>query len=280
MTPAKRPSKLFELPVRFLATANPGLRKKLRMARINKKVDEYLEEKIKAALVMSIGLTIMAAFLYARFEISLFTLLPTFLVTFLLFLFLFVKSVDAVISRRAKEIDKEVLFAGRFLIVKLNAGTPLVNSLVDATHSYGVANKFFKEIVRDIDLGTPVEDALETASRYTPSKRFRAILFQITNAIKIGVDVSKFLEATLDEIANQQLIEIQRYGKKLNGITMFYMLLAIVVPSLGLTLFILVASLISLEVNLTLYSLLIFILLIIEFVFISMFKTIRPNVNI
>lgn len=273
-------SRLFKPIVTFLEKSNPQLRKKLRMAHIDKKVETYLEERIQGAFVMSVGLTVFCFFIFSRFGVNM-LLLPLILVgTFLFFSLLFVRSIDANIHRRAKQIDREVLFAGRFLLVKLNAGQPLVNALVDASHSYGVANKFFKEIVRDIDLGTPVEEALENASRYTPSKKFRAILFQITNAIKIGVDVSRFLEATLDDVANQQLIEIQRYGKKLNGITMFYMLLAIVVPSLGLTLFILVATLVGIDVNITLFSLLAFFMLIIEFIFISIFKTIRPTVNI
>ncbi|NJL43887.1 MAG: Flp pilus assembly complex ATPase component TadA [Nitrosarchaeum sp.] len=266
--------------VQSISAADPHLKRKLRMAKILKTVETYLAERIKTALLMSVGLTILSAFLILKSEISPFAIIFVFLMTFLFFLFIFVKGVDAVIHKRAKEIDKEVLFAGRFLIVKLNAGKPLVNALVDASNAYGVANKFFKEIVRDIDLGTPVEEALESASRYTPSKKFRSILFQITNAIKIGVDVSKFLEATLDEISLDQLMEIQKYGKKLNGITMFYMLLAIVVPSLGLTLFILVASLIGLDVNLVIFSVIIFMLLVLEFIFISVFKSIRPNLNI
>ena len=77
-----------------------------------------------------------------------------------------------------------------------------------------------------------MEEALEKACNTTPSKKFKKILFQINNALKIGVDVSVSLESTLEEISQEQLVEIQRYGKKLNSMTMFYMLLAIVAPSL------------------------------------------------
>ena len=155
-----------------------------------------------------------------------------------------------------------------------------MNAIIDASNSYGVANKYFKEIVRDIELGTPLEDALEKASRYSPSDKMRRILFQISNALKIGVDVTDFLEAILDEIAEDQLIEIKSYGRKLSGITLFYMLFAVVIPSLGITMLITVISLIHIQADSGLFIMVLFFLIIIEFIFISIFKSIRPNVNI
>jgi hypothetical protein len=106
------------------------------------------------------------------------------------------------------------------------------------------------------------------------------VLLQIMNALRIGVDVSRSLESTLDDIATTQLIEIQRYGKKLSSFTMFYMLLAIVLPSLGMTLFIVVSSLTSIALNSGIFFVLGFMLLLIQFVFIMMFRSIRPNINL
>ena len=40
------------------------------------------------------------------------------------------KRADIAITKRAKEIDRDVLFAGRFLLVKLNSGKPLMNSII------------------------------------------------------------------------------------------------------------------------------------------------------
>ena len=84
----------------------------------------------------------------------------------------------------------------------------------------------------------------------------------------------------LGEIAHEQLVEIQRYGKKLNSLTLFYMLLAVVVPSLGITMFIVIAGLVSLSIGPSTFFVFAFFLLLIELVFLSMFKSIRPNVNI
>ncbi|MFH1073418.1 MAG: type II secretion system F family protein [Nanoarchaeota archaeon] len=263
-----------------LSSQFPSLKKKLRMAHIEKTPIEYTREKFQGSLFMALGLTVFSFFIIAKLKISLIFILFLFIVFFFIAFSILIRHVDAVIRRREKDIDREVLFAGRFLLIKLNTGQPLINAIVDASKSYGVANKYFKEIVREIELGTPLEKALELESYYTPSQKFRKILFQITNALKIGIDVTNFLSAILDEIAEEQLIEIQRYGKKLNSLTLFYMLIAIVIPSLGVTIFIVIASLVNLQLDLSAFLVMIFFMIILQFIFLSMFKMIRPDVNI
>lgn len=263
-----------------LTSQFPDLKKKLRMAHVNKRPEAYVKEKFKGSMYMALGLTIFAFFVLGKAGVPIFFIPLVFIISFFMLFNLFIHHVDALIRRREKDIDREVLFAGRFLLIKLNTGQPLINALIEASKSYGVANKYFKEIVREIELGTPLEKALEIESYYTPSVKFRKILFQITNALKIGIDVSNFLSSILDEIAEEQLIEIQRYGRKLNSLTLFYMLLAIVVPSLGVTIFIVVASLVSMNLGLEIFLLLVFALAIVQMIFISIFKMIRPDVNI
>jgi pilus assembly protein TadC len=263
-----------------LTAQYPDLKKKLRIAHIDKTPEAYLKEKFQGALFLSLGLGIFFFFILAKLKVSFLLIFLLFIVLFFMFFNVFVRQVDAVIRRREKDIDREVLFAGRFLLIKLNTGQPLINALVEASKSYGVANKYFKEIVREIELGTPLEKALELESYYTPSQKFRKILFQITNALKIGIDVTNFLSSILDEIAEEQLIEIQRYGKKLNSLTLFYMLMAIVVPSLGVTIFIVIASLVNLQIELSSFLVVIFLMIVVQFIFLSMFKMIRPDVNI
>jgi pilus assembly protein TadC len=194
--------------------------------------------------------------------------------------FMLTKSVDAKITKRQKQIDRDVLFAGRFLLIKLNSGKPLIMSLMEASQSYGVASHYFKEIVRNIELGTPLEETLEQAVDTCPSQKMKRIIFQINSALKAGIDATKNLEAVLDEISNSQLVEIQRYGKKLNGITLFYMLAAVVMPSLGITLFIIIASLVGMTVPASVFFSFIVFIMVIEMVFITVFKAIRPSVNI
>lgn len=265
---------------RILASLFPDLKDKLKSAGLVDTPDHYVKQSFQSSMTFAIGISVTSLFFFLKFGQNILLSFLVFLIIFMMFFFVMMKRVDAKIIKREKEIDKDVLFAGRFLLVKLNSGTPLINSLVDASKSYGVASKFFMEIVRDIDLGTPLEQALHNAYKSTPSKRFKKILFQINNALKIGVDISAPLEATLDEIAQEQLVEIQRYGRKLSSLIMFYMMVAIVVPSLGITLFSLIASLLSLAIDMQLFLTVLFLVIVMQFMFIAIFRSIRPNLNI
>ncbi|MBU0665887.1 MAG: type II secretion system F family protein [Nanoarchaeota archaeon] len=263
-----------------IAAKYPDLKKDLWVAQINLTPENYIKEKFRSTLIISGMLTILTFFMFSKMNLPIILVILAFIVYFFLIFKVFFKTVKAKITKRQKKIDEEVLFAGRFLLVKLHSGKPLINALMDASDSYGVASQYFKDIIRDIDTGTPLEEALDKAASYSPSKRMRKILFQINNALKIGIDVTQTLESILDQISSEQLLEIDRYGKKLNSVTMFYMLLAIVLPSLGLTMFVVVASMINIGADLTLFLAIAFFLIIIELIFLSIFKSIRPNVNI
>jgi pilus assembly protein TadC len=263
-----------------IAARMPNLRDKLRGAGMNKKPPDFVGESLRSGFVMALMVSILSVFLILKNELQLSLVILVFLVSFGIFFSLMLKRPDVAMNKREREIDKDVLFAGRFLLVKLNSGKPLINALFEASESYGVAGEYFREIVEDIRLGTSLEDALENAYKTTPSKKFRKILFQINNALKIGVDISQPLEATLEEISYEQLIEIQRYGKKLNSITMFYLLAAIVAPSLGITLFSIVASMLSLKINLPVFFVILFFLSLIQLMFIAIIRSMRPNLNI
>ncbi len=263
-----------------LANEHPELKRKLIMAKLPIEPHHYVRNTVMSAFWISFALAASYFFFSEVFGLHPLGAIVLFVVAFWAFYQFLFRVVDVKIHKIAKDIDREVLFAGRFLLVKLNAGKPLIMALAEASESYGVANKYFKEIVHDIDMGTPLEEALEKASRYSPSEKFRRIIFQINNALKIGVDVTNYLEALLDEIAAEQLIEIQRYGKKLNSITMFFMLFSIVVPSLGITFFITLVSMVSVNFDLSFFLILSFGILFFQYFFITIFKSIRPTVNI
>ncbi|MBN1274683.1 type II secretion system F family protein [Candidatus Woesearchaeota archaeon] len=263
-----------------ITSRHPDLKRKLYMAGMDVEPRVYVKEKFKNSLLMGFLLLVGSFFLIDKNGGNLFLVPIIGVVTYALMFRLQMRQVDAKISKRAGIIDKDVLFAGRFLLVKLNSGRPLINAIEDATKSYGISNEYFKEIIKDIDLGTSLEDALEKATTNCPSKKLKKILFQITNALKIGTDVTNFLESILDEIAEEQLIEIQRYGKKLSSVTMFFMLIAVVLPSLGMTMIVVIISLINITLSGVDFMLIILGLMFIQFIFLTTFKSIRPNVNI
>jgi flagellar protein FlaJ len=88
------------------------------------------------------------------------------------------------------------------------------------------------------------------------------------------------LDATLAQISQEQIIEIKRYGQKLNPIAMFYMLFAIIIPSLGVAIGVILSSFVSIDID---FSILVFILIAIGFIqytFVSIIKSSRPSFDI
>ena len=58
------------------------------------------------------------------------------------------------------------------------------------------------------------------------------------------------------------------------------MLAYVVIPSIGMTLFIVLSSFINFSIGTTIFAMALFFLIIIGLLFISMFKSIRPTVNL
>jgi pilus assembly protein TadC len=264
----------------WISSFFPNLKKDIRIAHLKTSPQQFIQENLKFSFPFSIGLSVLFFFIVDKAELPLIILPFAFLLFFVfIFYFGFLKLKTRIIKRQ-KEIDREVLFAGQYLLVKLYSGRPLLNSLIETSKSYGVASKYIGEIVNDINTGSSLESALESAMTYSPSERFRKILFHINNALKLGIDVTRPLSAVLEEIMQEEELEIQKYGKKLNTIIIFYMLAAIVIPSIGMTIFIVISSFINLDLGFVQFSMVLTFIIIVQLLFISVFKSARPAVNL
>ncbi len=267
----------------FVLERFPSIKTNLKIAHYKKTPEQFVKRAFRLALYAALTFTIMAFFLLAK-KVSFPALIALMLLVFsvsLIFTTLFVmQSPKAAIRRRQREIDKEVLFAGRYLLVKIESGTPLINTLEDASKSYGVSAKYFGEILHDINTGTPLETALENARTYNSSEKFKRVLWQIVTALKTGSEVSGVLKSTLKSIASEQSIEIKSYGKKLNSLMLFYMIIGCVAPSLGLTMLVIISGFLNLEFTNTVFYTVLFFLSVVQIAFIVMVRSIRPMVQL
>jgi hypothetical protein len=98
--------------------------------------------------------------------------------------------------------------------------------------------------------------------------------------LQLGIDVTKPLESVLEEITREEELEIKKYGKKLNTLVIFYMLAAVILPSLGVAMFIVISSFINFPIDLNGLLVLVFFIVVLQFIFITLFKSIRPMVNL
>ena len=258
----------------------PNLKRDLRIAHMYYAPTDYINKNLKNAFIGSVLFTILFFFVLRKAGQPLFLIVPIFIILFALIFEYSILMIKSKIRKREREINKEVLFVGRYMLVKLYSGRPLLNALIETASSKGIAAKYIKEIVDDIGTGSTIEDALNNAMIYSPSDRLRKILFHINNALKLGIDVTKPLESVLEEITREEKLEINKYGKKLNTLVIFYMLGAVIVPSLGVAIFIVISSFLNSPISINGLLVLAFFMVVLEFIFISLFKSIRPMVNL
>ena len=262
-----------------IAKAFPLLKMKLKQAGMDDKPELFIKKTFVTAFYMTTGIVVFLFLILAKFNVLkgfMFLIIP------LIFIFMFlymIKLPDLKISRKEKEIGKEIVFAGRFLIIELESGVPLYNSMLNVSKNFEIIGKYFKEITDKVDLGTSMEDALNEAAEIIPSNDFRKILWQIINSIRTGSNIAKSLYSVIEQITKGQVTEVNKYGKKLNPLAMFYMMIAVILPSLGMTMLIILSSFIQFELSLTILIAIAGFLGFLQFMFISLVKFSRPAIE-
>ncbi|NQU98409.1 type II secretion system F family protein [Candidatus Woesearchaeota archaeon] len=256
---------------KWLARQRPGLNLKLKEARMSDTVEIYMKKTWQGSMFLSLGLILVFFFFTKKLLIFLF--FP------ILFLFMFSylsRSVDVKRTKMRRDIDKEILFAGRFLIIELESGVPLYNTFKNLALNYETIGPYFEEIVDKVDLGTSMEDALNEVIAITPSPNLRKVLWQILNSFKTGSNITGSLNIVLGQIGREQQIIIKEYGRKLNPIAMFYMMAAIIIPSLGITMMAVLASFLGWQLSLGVLMVIVIVLAFIQFMFLAVMKSARP----
>ncbi|MFH1290239.1 MAG: type II secretion system F family protein [Nanoarchaeota archaeon] len=183
-------------------------------------------------------------------------------------------------TRKQKGIERNLISALQDMLVQLNSGVPLFNILINISASdYGELSEQFKKAVREINAGRPQVEVLEGLGKRNPSEFFRRALWQISNGMRAGSDISIVIEDTVSSLTEEQFIQIQDYGNKLNPAIMFYMLSSVILPALAITFLTIISSLINmppLMAKMMFIGMFIFVM-IIQIVFLGVIKSVRPS---
>lgn len=227
---------IFHSFAEVLAPRFVGLRKKLELADMKQTPVNFVERVIGSTLMITVALTVIAAIFFYQFEIALYWLVPLVIVLLVgVFNYLMLYA-EARMLKRKRELDYEIVFAGRHIVIALKSGMPLFETLVGASNGYGEVSNELKKIVDKIMLGVPTTQAIREVAQNNPSKYFIRMMMQIANSVASGADIGESLEAVLDQISKEQLIQLKEYSQKLTPAVMFYMLFGIIVPSIGVVL--------------------------------------------
>jgi len=257
-----------------IARSLPGLAHNMKQAGLTDEPEAYVKKTAFTAGFMAFGL----AFVFFLFLPS-----PTVFISvpilFPLFFFYFIKYVDVRIERIKRDIDQEIVFAGRFLIIELDSGVPIFKAFENVQKNYKVVGRYFGDIMSKVYLGTNIEDAINDTLLTTPSSNLRKLLWQILNSIKTGAEAGSALNTIIDQIVREQQIAVREYGKKLNPMAMFYMMATIIFPTIGSTMIIVLLTFLGIKLTMPFFAVGAFILAFIQFMFLSMIRTTRPPIS-
>ena len=188
-----------------------------------------------------------------------------------------------VANKRVKGLERNLMPAMENFLVQLNSGIPLFEIMVNISKGdYGNISKEFSITVKEINAGKPQIEALDDMIAANPSLLFRKTIWYIVNGMKSGADLVSTIKEAINSLAEEQVIQIQNYGGQLSPLAMFYMLVAVIIPTLGMTFLIIISSFISLGESTTklvffgLYGFVFFF----QLMFIGIIKNRRPNLLI
>ncbi len=182
--------------------------------------------------------------------------------------------------KKARDIEKNLIGAMKDMMVQLNSGVPLFRILVNISESdYGEVSEEFKKITKEINSGAPQIETIEKYGKLNTSEYFRRVLWQISNSMRAGGDMSIVIEEGIKNLNSEQEIQIQSYGNKLNPLVVFYMLIAVILPSLGITFLIIISSILNIQDSIirVVFFLVFGFVVFIQIMFLGLIKSRRPS---
>jgi len=264
----------------ILAKNFPHLKNDLAQAGMEIKPSDFIKKTVISTIIFTVALLVVGMLVLSKLEVNLAILAILIPVIGIMIFGLFINSPKSKIKKRINEVEKEIIYAGRFLMIELSSGMPLFDALVNVSKAFKYIGKHFKEIIDKAEIGEPLDTALNDIIEKTPSENFRKLLWQIMNALRTGADVSTALESVVEQISREQLVKINTYNKKLNTYVVLYLLLGVIVPSLGIAMLSLLSTFMGFGLGMgSLIGILVFISLL-QFLFLSIIHNSRAGVVI
>ena len=182
------------------------------------------------------------------------------------------------VVKKVKALERNLLFALRAMLIQVNSGISLYHSLaLIASGEYGLVSEEFNKAITRINAGIPEEEVLMELAMENPSMFFRRAIWQIANAVTAGSDVSHTLREIIKTLSKEQGVQLRAYGSQLNPMALMYMMIAVILPSLGVTFMIVLSGLPSVNVSEIMFWLLYAGVAMFQFMFMGMIKQKRPS---
>jgi archaeal flagellar protein FlaJ len=199
---------------------------------------------------------------------------------FMMFFFVSVRYPRILAGKKAEQLDRNLVFGLKDLLLQISSGVTLYNALINISHArYGLISDEFAKAAKHVKTGMPMIEALEGMALETKSEYLRRTVWQIVNTLKAGTSLKGALKVIIDELTLMQRTKIKSYAQELNLWSLIYMLFAVAVPTIGGTMLVILSSFAGVGVTPATFITFISICFIVQIILIGFVKTRRPIVN-
>lgn len=259
--------------------AMPGLKENLYQADIDMNTSHFVSTCMAVSFFYAFMVFFMMLFLALAIDLAFLLIGFGFSAMFFFFMLFSTISYPSLQNKkRMRKLEAHLVPALRHLLIEVRSGVPLFQSMMGVTNGYGEVSAEFSKIVTDINTGKSETESINDAARRNSSFRFRRSLWQITNALKSGSDIGDALQAIIDDLSMEQVSAIKKYGQELNPWTMIYMVVAVIIPSLGLTFLVVISAFTGAMMPPTIFPLMLFGLVLFQVFFMNFVKSRRPTI--
>ena len=120
----------------------PNLKHNLKKSSMNYKPEEFIRQTFLSAFYMTTGIALSLALILAKFDVLKGVMLLFVPLVFIIFFSYLLKVPEAKILSKEKEISKEIVFAGRHLIIELESGVPLYDAFANLSKNYEAIGRY------------------------------------------------------------------------------------------------------------------------------------------
>ncbi len=278
-------SKKFKSISKIIVKFYPSLKNDLELIQNNKTPEEFLSSNLVISLIVSLFFFFFISVYFYLHEGVLFFekifLLLFYSIAIQIFLFFILNLRPRIESnKKMKLFERNLPVFIRQLYVRVTAGMSLYASIENISEKdYGGASSLARRIVAHVRGGLNEVEALEAVSKEIPLEKLNKLFWQIINSVKSGANISETLNSMVIDLEKEQGIMIEEFGSKLTPLTMMYLLLTIIFPSLGTAFVIIISSLFGTIMNEKILWMFPIYIIIINFIFFNLVKRIKPNVE-
>jgi pilus assembly protein TadC len=199
---------------------------------------------------------------------------------FFLFLFVTIRYPSIIAGKKSEEIERNLVFALKDLLLQVSAGKPLYDSMIAVGKAnYGEVSAEFEKTAKRIQSGRPMDKALEEMVLRSNSEFLKRTVWQIINVIKSGSNLKTALKIVIDDMLVNHKDKIKAYAQELNMWSLIYMLFAVAIPTIGSTVMLILTSFSGGGVSEITFIVFGLMCLIIQFILIGLIQSRRPAIN-